>query len=117
MDFEIIGRHLDVTEEIKDYTNSRLEKAPKIFGRIHGLKAVYDMDGDDYRVEFIAYLVKGNTLVARAAARDIYAAIDAASDKLEAQLRHYKEKLNEHRVKTAPEQAAESDSQDEVEEE
>jgi len=106
LDFEIIGRHVDVTPEIKEYTNARLEKLPKFFGRIHALKAVYDLDGDDFQAEFIAHLVKGDTVVAKAAERDIYVAIDVACDKLESQLRRYNDKLREHRVKPETETAA-----------
>jgi putative sigma-54 modulation protein len=104
LDFEIIGRHFDVTSEMKSYVDSRLSKLPKFFGRIHGLRAILALDGDVYQAEFIANLVKGDTVVAKAHERDVYAAVDAACDKLESQFRRYKDKLREHRVKIEAEE-------------
>ncbi len=116
MDFEIIGRHVNVTQEIKDYTDARLEKLPRFFGRIHGLKAIYDVEGDDIQVEFIAHLVKGDTVVAKASDRDTYVAIDMACDKLETQLRRYKDKLREHRAKPVAEEAPPPSAEEDQEE-
>ena len=104
MEFEIIGRHFDVTSEIKSHVDSRLSKLPKFFGRIHGLRAILALDGDVYQAEFIANLVKGDTVVAKARERDVYVAVDAACDKLESQFRRYKDKLREHRVRVEAEE-------------
>lgn len=90
---------------MKTYVDSRLGKLPKFFGRIHGLKAVLVLEGDIYQAELVANLVKGDIIVAKAAERDIYAAVDSACDKLESQLRRYKDRLREHRVKTETEEA------------
>ena len=82
-----------------DNTIAHLGKAPRYFDRIHGLKAILELDGDGCKAEFVANLIKGATVVAKATDKDVYAAIDAASDKLETQLRRYNDKLKEHRVK------------------
>jgi len=114
LEFELIGRHMDVTSEMKDYVESRLDKAPKFFDRIHGLRVIFTLDGDNYQAEIVSNLIKGNTLVAKAFDKDLYAAIDAASDKLESQLRRYNDKLKEHRVKP---EAAEAVTEEEEPEE
>ena len=116
MDFEIIARHLEITPEMKTYVDSRLGKLPKFFGRIHGLKAVLVLEGDIYQVELVANLVKGDIVVARATDRDVYAAVDSACDKLESQLRRYKDRLREHRVKAEAEQAVSTPAEETQEE-
>ncbi|MCD6404834.1 MAG: ribosome-associated translation inhibitor RaiA, partial [Planctomycetes bacterium] len=105
MDFEIIGRQVEITPEIKEYVTAKLEKVPKFFGRIHGLKGIFSMDGAGYQAEFVANVIKGETLVAKAVAKDIYSAVDIAAAKIEKQLRRYKDRLQEHRPKAEAETA------------
>ena len=115
MDFEIIGRHVNITPEIKEYAESRLDKAPKFFDRIHGLKAIFAVEGDGFEVEFIAYLIKCDSVIAKAADKDIFVALDAASDKLESQLRRYNDKLKQHRVRPAAPEAEGEVEDEEIE--
>lgn len=106
-----------LTPEIREYAAGKLDKLPKFFGRIHALKAIFSVDGSDIQAEYVAHLIKGNTVVAKAVDKDVYAAIDAAAAKLETQLRRYKDKLIEHRGKTEAEeveaQAVEETEQEE----
>ncbi len=106
MDFEIIGRQVEITPEIREYVTAKLEKVPKFFGRIHGLKGIFSMDGAGYQVEFIVNVIKGDTLVAKALDKDIYSAVDIAAAKIEKQLRRYKDRLQEHRSKVETEAEA-----------
>ena len=99
MDFEMISRHMELTPAISDHLEVKADNLAKFFDRIHDLKAVITPEGVGNNVEFIAHLVKGDVVVAKAFATDVFAAIDSAHDKLEEQLRRYKEKLREHRVK------------------
>lgn len=106
MEFEIVGRHLEVTETVKDYLNGKRDKLARFFDRTHHLRAVIGQEGPNHMVEFVATLVKSDVVVARGASTDLFAAIDEAAEKLEAQLRKYKGKLRTHRTK--PEEARET---------
>ena len=99
MEFEIIGRHTEVTEPVKQYVAEKRDKLSKFFDRIHSLKVIISAEGANLTAEFLAHLVKSDMVVARGSATDLFAAIDQASDKMEAQLRKYKGKLREHRLK------------------
>lgn len=99
MNLEVIGRHIDVTAEIRDVVTRRAEKLEKFFDRIHGLRVIIAAEGSNNQVEFVAHLVKSDMVVAKAAAADLYTAIESAAEKLEHQLRRYKEKLRDHRAK------------------
>lgn len=104
----MIGRHIEVTDPVKAYLTERRDKLNRFFDRVHSLKIIISHDGANHTAEFIAHLVKGEMVVARGAAPDLFAAIDQASDRMEAQLRRYKEKLREHRPRPEGEAAAEA---------
>lgn len=110
MDFEIVSRHMEMTPATRDFVAKRAEKLQKFFDRIHALKVIITADGANYQVEFVAHLVKKNMVIAKDGAGDLFTAIDATADKLENELRRYKEKLRGHRTKgdeKAPAEGAE----------
>jgi putative sigma-54 modulation protein len=106
LNLEVIGRHTEVTPDIRDYAGKRVDKLLKFFDRIHSLRVIVSVERANHLAEFIAHLVKGDMVVAKAAAVDVYTAIDAAADKLENQLKRYKERLREHRAPGVEEAAA-----------
>ena len=99
MEFEIIGRHVEVTDPVRDYLTERRDKLAKFFDRIHSLKIVIAAEGANHTAEFIAHLVKGEMVVAKGAAPDLFTAIEQCADKMEQQLRRFKDRLREHRTK------------------
>ena len=100
MDFEVIGRRVDITPEVRDFLAKRVEKLRRLFDRTHALKVVLVAEGSVHTAEFVAHLVKSDTVVSKGSDADLYTAIEVASDRLEHQLRKYKEKLRDHRPRS-----------------
>lgn len=103
MNLEVIGRHIDVTSEVRDFVSKRADKLGRFFDRVHSLKVVLGVEGAMHHAEFVAHLIKGEMVIAKAVGSDVYNAVEVAADKLENQLKKYKEKLRDHRAR--PEQA------------
>ena len=90
----IVARHLNITEAIKNYALQKAEKIKKFFEWILQIQITLDIGGDNsHIVEMIVSVSRGPTLVAEASNSDMYRAIDLAVDKLERQLKRYKDKL------------------------
>jgi putative sigma-54 modulation protein len=92
----ITGRHVGVTEAMKDYAREKASKLEKIHDRLTRLEVTMDVDHDAHRVEIVADAPRGVRLVGKAEGPDMYAAVDMAEEKLEAQLRKVKERLTDH---------------------
>jgi putative sigma-54 modulation protein len=93
MEYKITGRHLEITPAIHDYAEKKAQKLPKYYDRIQSVTVVVEKQDRLFKVEFLVDLEHMHELVARAEGEDLYAAIDAAEDKMERQLTDHKEKL------------------------
>lgn len=91
----ITGRHLQVTEPMKDYAMEKLTKIERFMHRIIDIYVTMDIQKLDNRVEII--LKAGNVkITSQAATTDMYVSIDKAVDKLEAQILKYKSRQQDH---------------------
>ena len=96
MQLTISGHHVDVTEALKSYTSEKLAKLERHFDHITNVHVVLSVEKMKQRAEATMH-VSGAELFADADSEDMYAAIDALSDKLDRQLLKHKEKLiNRH---------------------
>ncbi len=89
------GRHLEVTDAMKDYAIEKVQKTERFTDRV--IEATVTMDV--VKLENIVHMVLrvGHTKIAvHASNEDMYAAIDKAADRLQAKLRKYKDKLQDH---------------------
>jgi len=104
MEIKISGKHLEITDPIRDYAAQKSAKLPRYFDRITAIDIVADRnDTWSYEVEIIAHVERSDPFVARSRHEDLYACIDQTVDKLERQLREHKEKLrNRKHVKGPP---------------
>ncbi len=97
-DIKITGRHVEVTDSMKDYAMEKISKVEKFINRIIDVNVIMDIQKLDHRVEII--LTFGSMKIKSAASStDMYASIDKAVDKLAAQLRRYKSKIQDHHAK------------------
>lgn len=94
-DIQITGRHLEITDSMKDYAIEKISKIDRFMNRIIDVNVILDIQKLDKRVEII--LKAGTTkITSSACSTDMYVSIDQAVDKLEAQLLRYKSKLQDH---------------------
>jgi putative sigma-54 modulation protein len=95
----ISGRHMDVTEALKNYAESKVGKLSKYYDRIQEIEVIMDASKDGTRVEVIVNAEHNALFVAHHDSGDAYACIDGCVDKLERQLTDHKEK---HRNRKHP---------------
>ncbi len=112
MKITIAVRHMEVSEALREYAVEKVSHLTHYFDRIIGVDIVLDAQKERQICELIAYLIRKKRIVASAEADDLYAAIDAAVDKLKKQLVRFKERLQEKR---APELALQEEEAGEVE--
>ncbi|MDI9432518.1 MAG: ribosome-associated translation inhibitor RaiA [Sedimentisphaerales bacterium] len=100
MDFTITGKHITITEAMKEYAQEKTSKLPRFYNTVSQVEVVVDGDqtAGKISIEIIARGEHSNVFIATEAADDAYKGIDAAVRKLEEQLRRKKtkERNNKH---------------------
>lgn len=104
MNINITGRHLRLTPAIRSYVEEKVQKAQRYFNHITRTQVVLTVEKLSHQAEIIVHAPK-QTFRALAQGADLYAAVDLASDKIDAQLKKHKERLREHHGKSASEEA------------
>lgn len=118
MKFNIRGSKLEVTDAIKNYVESKLGKLDKYFGDTTEINAnvVVSSKGVIQRVE-VTIPIKKIILRAEESHKDLYAAIDLVSDKLERQIRKNKTRIKNRSSKEVIETFADFEVTEEEENE
>jgi putative sigma-54 modulation protein len=95
MQMTISGHHLDLTDPIREYVTTKLSKLERHYEQITSTSVILTVDKLQQKAEATVY-VSGAELFANAEHADLYAAIDALTDKLDRQLIKHKEKHRGH---------------------
>jgi putative sigma-54 modulation protein len=95
MQLTVTGHHIEITPALRDYVTSKMERLGRHFDRVTNLHVVLSVEKLRQKAEATLH-VSGADLHANAEHEDMYAAIDALSDKLDRQIKKYKEKLKDH---------------------
>lgn len=95
---QVIGRHVLITEPMKNYAIEKLTKANRFGGHILDASIIMDVQKLVHSVDFL--LNVNNTVIKVTGLSDnMYASIDQAIDHLEAKLRRYMSRLHDHHAK------------------
>ena len=97
--FTITGKHIDITEAIRNHAEEKASKLPKYYNSINHVEVIIDgKQGGHTGVEIIARAEHGKVFVVTETGQDAYQSIDLATHKLERQLRRKKgrERDNKH---------------------
>lgn len=95
MQMVISGHHVELTDALKDYVQSKLEKVERHFDHITSMKVILSIDKLVQKAEATIHIA-GADLFANAESADMYAAIDLLTDKLDRQILKHKEKTQRH---------------------
>lgn len=95
MQLNITFRHFDPIDSLKNYAREKVERANKYLDRAGEAHVVLSLERHlhhaDITIHSGAFVLRG-----REKSEDMYASIDLAMDKIERQLRRYKERLKHH---------------------
>jgi putative sigma-54 modulation protein len=95
MQLTITGHHLEITTPLKEYVENKLERLQRHFDQITAIQVILTVEKMVQRAEATIH-VAGGDLFAHAESEDMYAALDALSDKLDRQLIKHKQKHRGH---------------------
>ena len=92
MQINISGHHVELTDPIKDYVNTKFQKLERHHDRITSTNVILSVDKLVQKAEATVH-VTGKDFFANSESEDLYTAIAQLSDKLDRQLIKHKEKI------------------------
>ncbi|MFP1763319.1 ribosome hibernation promoting factor [Lonsdalea quercina] len=95
MQLNITGHHVEITDALRKFLNTKFAKLEQYFDRINQVYVVLKVEKIQQIAEATIH-VNGGELHATSEAEEMYAAIDLLVDKLARQLNKHKDKLKQH---------------------
>lgn len=119
--YKLVGRQIEITEALKNYLDKKMARLDRYFDNNVEAKVVLSM-AQGARIERkakaeIQVNVPGGIVRVEESDADMYAAIDRAIDRLEYQLKRYKERHFQRERHAVPEAVLAGGAQTEAEEE
>ncbi len=105
--YQLVGRNIEVTDAMRQYAEEKITKLERISDQIIDASVVMSYDTHKHadapaKVE-VQLNVPGSVIRAEERAQDTYAATDLVAEKLERQLRRYKDRMIGQRTPIMPE--------------
>lgn len=107
MNLNITGHHVEVTAALRDYVTSKLDRVIRHFDHVTSVGVILSVDKLKQKAEVTVH-VRGKDIYVESIDEDLYAAIDAMTDKLDRQVLKHKEKSYDHGHEAHKRQSAES---------
>ncbi len=99
MDITVTFRHVDSTESLKEYAEEKLSKIDKYFD--YPTEAHIVLTAEKFRrMADVTLNVNGAVINAEEETEDMYSAIDQVMDKIEVQVKRFRDKTRKKRSKT-----------------
>jgi len=100
MQVNVSGHHIEVTDALKTYVESKLDRLERHFDQITNINVILSVEKLRQKAES-TIRVSGGEIYADAEEDDLYAAIDSMTDKLDRQLIKKKEKISDRKHRAA----------------
>lgn len=107
MQINLTGHHIDITDALRSYVDSKFERLARHFDHVINAHVILSVEKLAQKAEATLH-INGGKIFADSVDEDMYAAIDTLIDKLDRQVLRYKEKKSDHRG-SAPRLAAEAE--------
>ena len=95
MQIDLTGQHVEITPPLREYVNSKLERLNRHSDQVLDIHVILSVEKLRHKAEATLRL-NGGSVFADATEEDMYAAIDALTDKLDRQVKKHNEKMNDH---------------------
>ena len=98
MSIEITARHVDVSDDLQNYARDRAEAIKAEFPRIEHLHIILDAEKHRQIAEIVVQAKNHVRVQTKETTDNMKVAIDAATDKVEKQLRRHRDKAQDHHI-------------------
>jgi len=98
MQLNVSGHHVEITESMRGYVASKIERLERHFDIVSDVHCILTVEKLRHKAE-AKVNVNGDTIYADNTEEDMYAAIDGLVDKLDRRVRKHKEKLADHHAR------------------
>lgn len=98
MELQIAARHMVLTSALVDFIHKKIQRVKKHFDDINAVHVVLECEKYRQTAQIVLH-VSGNTFRAKETAGDLYSALDLVSDKIDMQLKKFKERRTFHHGK------------------
>ena len=95
MQINLTGHHVDITDALRDYVDTKFAKLERHFDHITNVHVILNVEKLTQKAEATVHL-SGAEVFATSEHQDMYAAIDGLIDKLDRQVVKHKEKIKRH---------------------
>ncbi len=96
MNITVTGRHIDVTDAIRDFATKKIQAIHIDYPRIVEARVVVDVQKDRQMAEIVLYCADHITIQASTVGTDMYASIDETVTKIMRRMRKHKTRLMKH---------------------
>jgi putative sigma-54 modulation protein len=96
MNINITGHHVDLTDSMREYVNSKFDRLERHFDHVTDVHVILSVEKLRQKAE-ATLAVNGAKVFADSVHEDMYAAIDGLIDKLDRQVLKHKEKKSSYR--------------------
>lgn len=97
MQIAVTFRHMESSDAVRSYAEEKLARVKKYIEEPIDAQVVLSVQKKIYHRAEVTMVAKGLTMKSAEEKNDMYAAIDLMVDKIERQLKRYKEKLKRHK--------------------
>ena len=95
MQLTVSGHHIELTEAMQSYVENKMERLERHFDQVTKVNVILSVEKMRQKAEATIHIT-GHDLFANAEDENMYPAIDALIDKLDRQIKKYKEKMTDH---------------------
>lgn len=95
MNLNITGHHVEVTQSIREYVTTKLDKVIRHFDNVTSVSVILSVEKLKQKAEVTVH-VRGKDLFVESEESDLYAPIDGMIDKLDRQILKHKQKSADH---------------------
>src|SRR5437660_204773 len=98
MEITFIGHQLEVTPALKEFTRDKFAKILRHYDRINSINVTFHVDKLTHSVEATISIPHQSIHASSESSENMYAAIDTLIEKLDKQIKRYKEKHADHKA-------------------
>ena len=100
MNMVVKARHMDVTEAMREYVETKIAKIPRFYDSIQSIEVILDIEAEQAVVEIVVSAKRKHTFVATHRDTNMYACIDRCLDKITRQIRRHKDRVRDRQAES-----------------